>query len=52
VNSQGARRADLSARISLRALQEKIPTDGCTLAGQARPGRLQGLWTQIPLEQG
>ncbi|OYY98884.1 MAG: chromosome segregation protein SMC, partial [Polaromonas sp. 28-63-22] len=55
VNTESARRADLSARMdALKALQEKVKTDG-----KLKPwldkhglGGLQGLWSRIHIEQG
>ncbi|GAB3656067.1 chromosome segregation protein SMC [Ramlibacter alkalitolerans] len=55
VNAQGARQADLSARMeALKALQEKVRTDGKLQPWLARHGLggLQGLWTKIHIEQG
>jgi len=55
VNTQGARQADLSARMeALKALQEKVRTDGKLQPWLARHGLggLQGLWTKIHIEQG
>ena len=55
VNEESARRADLSARLdALRALQEKVKTDGKLQPWLARHGldHLQGLWTRIHIEQG
>ena len=55
VNTESARRADLSARMeALRALQEKIKTDGRLLPWLAKHGleSLQGLWTHLHIEQG
>ncbi len=55
VNAQSARQADLSARLeALRALQEKVKTDGKLQPWLARHGldHLQGLWTRIHIEQG
>ena len=55
VNSEGARQADLSARLdALRALQEKVQTEGKLKPWLARHGLdgLQGLWTKIHIEPG
>lgn len=55
VNAQGARQADLSARMeALKALQEKVRTDGKLQPWLAKHGLggLQGLWTKIHIEQG
>jgi chromosome segregation protein len=55
VNTQGARQAELSARMeALKALQEKVRTDGKLQPWLARHGLggLQGLWTKIHVEQG
>ncbi|HYE40265.1 MAG TPA: chromosome segregation protein SMC, partial [Ramlibacter sp.] len=55
VNTQGARQADLSARMeALKALQEKVRTDGKLQPWLARHGLsgLQGLWSRIHVEQG
>ena len=55
VNSEGARHAELSARLdALRALQEKVKTDGKLAPWLARHGLdgLQGLWSRIHIEQG
>ena len=55
VNAQGARQADLSARMeALKALQEKVRTDGKLLPWLAKHGLdgLQGLWSRIHIEQG
>jgi chromosome segregation protein len=55
VNTQGARQADLSARMeALKALQEKVRTDGKLQPWLAKHGLggLQGLWTRIHIEQG
>ncbi len=55
VNSQGARQADLSARMeALKALQEKVRTDGKLKPWLAKHGLdgLQGLWSRIHIEQG
>lgn len=55
VNDQGARQADLSARMeALKALQEKVRTDGKLQPWLARHGLagMQGLWTKIHIEQG
>jgi len=54
-NSEGARHAELSARLeALRALQEKVKTDGKLAPWLARHGLdgLQGLWSRIHVEQG
>lgn len=55
VNTQGARQADLSARMeALKALQDKVRTDGKLQPWLARHGLggLQGLWSRIHVEQG
>ncbi len=55
LNGESARQADLSARLdALRALQEKVKTDGKLQPWLARHGldHLQGLWTRIHIEQG
>src|SRR5205085_4710314 len=55
LNAQGARQADLSARMeALKALQEKVRTDGKLQPWLAKHGLggLQGLWTRIHIEQG
>ncbi len=55
VNAQSARQADLSARMeALKALQEKVKTDGKLLPWLAKHGLdgLQGLWSRIHIEQG
>ncbi|MHB1199144.1 MAG: chromosome segregation protein SMC [Polaromonas sp.] len=55
VNSESAKRADLSARMeALKALQEKVKTDGKLKPWLARHGLdgLQGLWSRIHIEQG
>ncbi|KAF1070642.1 chromosome segregation protein SMC [Variovorax sp.] len=55
VNSEGARHAELSARLeALRALQEKVKTDGKLAPWLAKHGLdgLQGLWSRIHIEQG
>ncbi|MDB5955008.1 chromosome segregation protein SMC [Ramlibacter sp.] len=55
VNTQGARQAELSARMeAVKALQEKVRTDGKLQPWLARHGLsgLQGLWTRIHIEQG
>lgn len=55
VNSEGARQAELSARMeALKALQEKVRTDGKLQPWLAKHGLggLQGLWTRIHIEQG
>ena len=54
-NTESARRADLSARLeALKALQEKVKTDGKLLPWLARYGleRLQGLWSRLHIEPG
>jgi chromosome segregation protein len=55
VNTESARRADLSARMdALKALQERVKTDGKLkpwLDGHGLGG-LQGLWSRIHIEQG
>ncbi|MBC5764449.1 chromosome segregation protein SMC [Ramlibacter albus] len=55
VNSEGAKQADLSARMeALKALQEKVKTDGKLQPWLAKHGLdgLQGLWSRIHIEQG
>jgi chromosome segregation protein len=55
VNTQGAKQADLSARLdALRALQEKVQTEGKLKPWLARHGldSLQGLWTRVHIEPG
>lgn len=55
VNSESAKQADLSARMeALKALQEKVKTDGRLLPWLARHGLdgLQALWSRIHIEQG
>ena len=55
VNTEGAKRADLSARLdALRALQEKVKTDGKLTPWLAKHGLegMQGLWSRIHIEQG
>jgi chromosome segregation protein len=55
VNTESAKRADLSARMeALKALQEKVKTDGKLKPWLAKHGLdgLQGLWSQIHIEQG
>lgn len=55
VNAQGARQADLSARMeALKALQDKVRTDGKLQPWLAKHGLsgLQGLWSRIHIEQG
>lgn len=55
VNTEGARQADLSARLdALKALQEKVKTDGKLAPWLAKHGLdgLQGLWSRIHIEQG
>ena len=55
LNSDSARQADLSARLdALRALQEKVRTDGKLTPWLARHGLegLQGLWSRIHTEPG
>ena len=55
VNSESAKRADLSARMeALKALQEKVKTDGKLKPWLAKHGldSLQGLWSRIHIEQG
>ena len=54
-NTESARRADLSARLeALKALQEKLKTDGKLLPWLARHGLegLQGLWSRLHIEPG
>ena len=55
VNSESAKRADLSARLdALKALQEKVKTDGKLKPwlDQHGLGHLQGLWSRIHIEPG
>ena len=55
VNTESGKRADFSARAdALRALQEKVKTDGKLKPWLARHGLdgLQGLWSRIHIEQG
>ncbi len=55
VNSEGARLAELSARLeALKALQEKVKTDGKLAPWLAKHGLdgLQGLWSRIHIESG
>ena len=55
VNVQGAKQADLSARLdALRALQEKVQTEGKLKPWLAKHGldSLQGLWTKVHIEPG
>jgi chromosome segregation protein len=55
VNTESARRADLSARLeALKALQDKVKTDGKLQPWLAKHGLegLQGLWSRIHIEQG
>ena len=55
VNAEGAKQADLSARLeALRALQEKVQTEGKLKPWLAKHGLdgLQGLWTRIHIESG
>ncbi|MBX9936491.1 MAG: chromosome segregation protein SMC [Burkholderiaceae bacterium] len=55
VNAQGARQAELSARMeALKALQEKVKTDGKLQPWLERHGLegLQGLWSRIHIEPG
>ena len=55
VNTESAKRADLSARIdALKALQERVKTDGKLKPWLAKHGleSLQGLWSRIHIEQG
>ena len=55
VNTESARRADLSARLeALKALQEKVKTDGKLKPWLARHGleHLQGLWSRLHIERG
>ncbi|CAN5807077.1 chromosome segregation protein SMC [soil metagenome] len=55
VNTEGAKQADLSARLeALRALQEKVKTDGKLAPWLAKHGLdgMQGLWSRIHIEQG
>lgn len=55
VNAEGARQADLSARLeALKALQEKVRTDGKLKPWLAKHGLdgLAGLWSRIHIETG
>lgn len=55
VNSESAKRADLSARVeALKALQEKVKTDGKLKPWLAKHGLdgLHGLWSRLHIEQG
>ena len=55
VNTESARRADLSARTeALKALQEKVRTDGKLKPWLVRNGLdgLQALWSRLHIEQG
>ncbi|MEG0976618.1 MAG: chromosome segregation protein SMC, partial [Comamonas sp.] len=55
VNTEGARQADLGARLeALKALQEKVKTDGKLQPWLAKHGldSLQGLWSRIQIETG
>ncbi len=55
VNTEGARQADLSARLeALKALQEKVRTDGKLKPWLAKHGLdgLAGLWSRIHVESG
>jgi len=55
VNDEGARQADLSARLeALKALQAKVKVDGKLQPWLAKHGLdgLQGLWSRIHVEQG
>jgi chromosome segregation protein len=55
VNDEGARQADLSARMeALKALQEKVKVDGKLQPWLAKHGldSLQGLWTRLHIEPG
>ena len=55
VNTEGARQADLSARLdALKALQEKVRTDGKLKPWLAKHGldALAGLWSRIHIEAG
>ena len=55
VNTESARRADLSARLeALQALQEKVRTDGKLRPWLVRHGleNLPGLWSRLQVEQG
>ena len=55
VNQQGARHAELSARLeALRALQARVQTEGKLKPWLARHGldSLRGLWTRIHIEAG
>ena len=55
VNAESGRQAELSARLeALRALQEKVKTDGKLQPWLARHGlaSLQALWSRLHIEQG
>ncbi|WP_028602242.1 chromosome segregation protein SMC [Ottowia thiooxydans] len=55
VNTEGAKQADLSARLeALKALQEKVRTDGKLKPWLAKHGLegLSGLWSRIHIEHG
>jgi chromosome segregation protein len=55
VNSESSRSSDLAARLeALRALQEKVKTDGKLRPWLARHGLdgMQGLWSRIHIEPG
>lgn len=55
VNAEGAKQADLSARLeALKALQEKVRTDGKLKPWLAKHGLdgLAGLWSRIHIETG
>lgn len=55
LNAEGARQADLSARLeALKALQEKVKTDGKLQPWLAKHGLdgLQGLWSRLHVEPG
>jgi chromosome segregation protein len=55
VNTEGAKQADLSARLdALRALQEKVQTEGKLKPWLAKHGLdgIKGLWTKIHIEAG
>ncbi len=55
VNQESARQSDLSARLqALRALQERVKTDGRLVPWLARHGleNLQGLWSRLHVEPG
>ncbi|MDD0810003.1 chromosome segregation protein SMC [Curvibacter sp. RS43] len=55
VNAEGARQAELSARLdALKALQEKVKTDGKLQPWLARHGLegLAGLWSRLHIEAG